>query len=478
MGEGAELPSDRTNRGSLGRGKEAPYRSSLALSGLFWGLLGLVLLAPLPFGSVHRVSWLALTAGVALLLLAWSVVALRRDLVHGLGSRLLGLSAGGFLLVLAWIAVQAASFTPQSLHHPVWAAAATLLDAPVSSAISLEPEATLSAGLRLAGYGAVFWLSFQLCRSRRRCHRAFVALGPAIAGYATYGLWAHLGGSGLVLWHEKQSYLDSLTGSYINRNSFATFLGIGLVVTTTLVLRYCVDLLQRHRSLRQVLLLSIGSWSYRTVVVFVAWCILLSALLLTNSRAGVVSTALAILTLFVLQLRSAAHGRGTLAIVAVVMVVFAGVFLAVSGEELWIRILTAEHESRFRIYAATLQAIAERPWLGTGFGTFEDAIQMWQGPESAGYVAKGHNSYLETAMELGVPAAILLTLAIAGPAIRCLVVAPSSSGRVGIPEAGVAATVLVGLHSTLDFSLQIPANAVVYAFVMGLAATRSLERAH
>ena len=41
------------------------------------------------------------------------------------------------------------------------------------------------------------------------------------------------------------------------------------------------------------------------------------------------------------------------------------------------------------------------------------------------------------------------------------------------PATGVAASVLVGLHATVDFSLQIPAVAILYAGIMGLACAQS-----
>ena len=39
----------------------------------------------------------------------------------------------------------------------------------------------------------------------------------------------------------------------------------------------------------------------------------------------------------------------------------------------------------------------------------------------------------------------------------------------GYPATGVAASVLVGLHAMLDFSLQLPAVAILYAGIMGIA---------
>jgi hypothetical protein len=79
-------------------------------------------------------------------------------------------------------------------------------------------------------------------------------------------------------------------------------------------------------------------------------------------------------------------------------------------------------------------------------------------------------------LELGVPAAMALNLAIALIAWRALR-AMSSRRRSRIYlTVGVSATVLVGLHSLVDFSLQIPAIAAAYAFIMGVTAAQAFRQ--
>jgi len=43
------------------------------------------------------------------------------------------------------------------------------------------------------------------------------------------------------------------------------------------------------------------------------------------------------------------------------------------------------------------------------------------------------------------------------------------------PAIGVAATILVAIHSFVDFSLQIPAVAFVYATIMGVAVAQAFS---
>jgi O-antigen ligase len=89
-----------------------------------------------------------------------------------------------------------------------------------------------------------------------------------------------------------------------------------------------------------------------------------------------------------------------------------------------------------------------------------------------------HNSYLELALALGVPAAALLMLALAAPFLRCLIGARDRRRDAVYPYIGVGATVLVAAHSAVDFSLQIPALAATYALIMAVAVAQSWRRAY
>ena len=84
-----------------------------------------------------------------------------------------------------------------------------------------------------------------------------------------------------------------------------------------------------------------------------------------------------------------------------------------------------------------------------------------------------HNTYLENAFELGIPAAAALVGAIGWLAWVCARSLRSRRRNALYPCLGVAATVLVGLHALLDFSLEIPAVAVTYAAILGVAFGRA-----
>ena len=86
---------------------------------------------------------------------------------------------------------------------------------------------------------------------------------------------------------------------------------------------------------------------------------------------------------------------------------------------------------------------------------------------------KAHNTYVEHLVELGVPATVLLYL---GPLLLfgyCLRGVFARRRERVFALVAVGATLLVGLHALVDFSLQIPAVAVTFAALLGLGVAQA-----
>jgi O-antigen ligase len=163
---------------------------------------------------------------------------------------------------------------------------------------------------------------------------------------------------------------------------------------------------------------------------------------------------------------------------AVIAIVAAGSLFALSmSGDLTVRRLqntSLDREIRDEVYARVIDAVQANPTLGTGYGTFESAFMVYKTRDLAGSAwDKAHNSYLELAMEVGVPAtaAILLVFAwLAGTFLYGLV---CRRRRRVYPALGLAALVLVAAHATVDFSLQIAGFTVCYALLTGVAWAQS-----
>ncbi len=442
---------------------------------IFWLLVGLVAIAPLPFASVQPWSWGLMACAAAGLLMAWGVKIVTGGQRPAVGIRKIGFILAPFGLAAGWAAVQAMPIAPDTLDHPMWTSAGAALGAALPGTVSLNPSETVSALARLLAYGVIFWLSLQHCRSRRRARQVFLALTLAGSAYATYGLAVEFSGARTVLWFDKAAYLNNLTSTFINRNSYATYAGLTLLcaigMSITLFSGGSGDHLSRRERIRGILDVVTGQgW-----MMLVACVVIATALLLSESRGGFLSASMAIVALVIAVGATRTAGlRHAVVVAAAVVGIGAALFLfsgGITAERL--ADTTIETEERATVYDLTAQAIGDRPLLGTGLGTFEQVFRIYRDERVHHVFDKAHNTYLEIALELGLPAASLLFLSVAALFARCVIGVRRRRKDVVYPCIGVAATVLIATHSLVDFSLQIPAVAATYALLMGAAVAQS-----
>lgn len=437
-------------------------------------LLVAVLLAPLPFGAVLPWTWalIGIYTGALLLLFGIRVIAKRQKVRIGL--RQLIWIAGPFGLAALWAALQVASFTPSAWHNPIWSATAASLGIPVPGSITISPFDTIGALSKLLIYGSVFWLSVQFARSSRRAELGLHALTLACGFYALYGLLNFGMGNRHILWFPKTAYFPDLTSVFVNRNNYATYAGLGLVCATVVIARRLGEATNAPSWRENVrrMLNALSGWETIWIVI---WAALFSALLLTHSRGGFVSTTIGLTAmLLVILISPAIEFRGLLIRLLPLLVLILG-FFAVGGQITSQRLRETEwnQEERHKVYELTADAIRANPWLGTGYGTFADVFQTYRTETMRLPYDLAHNTYLENGLELGVPAASLLVLTLAAAFVRCLIGLRVRTRDVGFPLLGVGATTLVGVHSLVDFSIEIPAIAITYAFILGLAVAQS-----
>ena len=143
---------------------------------IFWIFVGLIVLAPLPFGLVFELTQAFFACAVLSLVLAYCVLLLKEKNPPAVSVKSIWPETMGFFLVLGWGIVQLTSFTPESLHHPLWAEAGGFLGLELSGSISLARGSGFEAIMRLITYGAVFYLALQLGRDRKRAEHLLWAI--------------------------------------------------------------------------------------------------------------------------------------------------------------------------------------------------------------------------------------------------------------------------------------------------------------
>ncbi|MBL8673729.1 MAG: O-antigen ligase family protein [Rhodospirillales bacterium] len=457
---------------------------------LFWALTGLVCLSPLPLGSNRPLPWSVLALAVGIMLALWGIDRVRAVAGGGRMRRshrepaapattidraALGLAVG-FAVLFLWYVVQSSTAAPSVLHHPAWAEAAQALGIASSASPSLDPTASRTLAMKIFSYAGVFFLSLQLCRDRQRARFALWAIGLAGFGYALYGLVAKFGGFATILWFPKTAYVESVTSTFINRNSYATYAGLAVIAVLAPLLSEFRRIMRSSGGLIRLLVAVSEEATPAMYAGIAAVCAGLVAVILTGSRAGLMSLALGLAVFWTgMLLARDIRLRTWFAGFAIGAVALAGA-LTLSGEHLLKRVMDGGPESRGALYEVGRAAMAERPLAGHGLGTFGPAFNRANDGTARfeTYVDLAHNTYLELATEAGIPA-FLLSLALVGAVVGAGATGLFARGRGSAASiAAVAGAALVGAHAMVDFSVQMPAVAVTFMLMLGAAAAQAL----
>lgn len=435
-----------------------------------------VLLTPLPLGSVYPWSWGLLAVGIGVLLGAWCF-----RLLAGKAPLAVPLTAVWpillpFFLVVGWIIVQLLPVTPETWHHPAWLWPATAFNAAPRSRITVDPAETIAALTRLITYGAIFWLALQYGRERRAAQMMFKAVVLAAVGFSLYGLVVELTETRMILWFPKVTAIEELSSTFVNRNTFATYAGLALVCVSGLILARVDGRMANADDFTDSVDRGIDAIVARNSFLIAGWLLIASALLLTHSLGGIFSTGVALASLVALYI----HARGARREVVIGLAIAASVLLGaavVVGSAGWQtrfnQALWSQPDDRGKLARLALQGIEERPLLGSGYGTFETYFTHRRPPDMDARYTKAHNAYLENAVELGLPATAALVAIFVSIAVRTWRGARRRRRDAIYPCIGFSATVLVGVHSLLDFSLQIPAVTATYCLIAGIACAQA-----
>ena len=443
---------------------------------IFAALVALLVLAPLPFGSDRAWAASLIAMVVGLLLFAWGVfAAFSRD--HQPASlRPILPAVTLFVMVIVWAALQTVPFTPANWRHDLWIETESVLGIALAAPVSLDSAETWTATMRLLSYGGIFLLTFQLCMSTNRSERLVRMLIVMTLAYAGYGLVVASADLKTVLWYANDGAAAYLTSTFLYRNAFATFAALGLLCALAILFRPSMrrgDLDAGWRFATRAM----GDYFFaRRWTMMLACSVLFVAILMTHSRAGLGVTVIG--ACLFLAIMTWTRRRKRFVLVSIVVIGVAGmVMFAFGGGDTMDRMNRASSAASERadVYGRTIDAIAESPLTGVGYGTFANVFGMHRGELLRSPFLRAHNTYLENALELGVPAAAALVLAIGWIMIICVSSVLRHRRQAYLPCLGISATVLVGLHATVDYSLQIPAVAMAYAAILGAACAQSFR---
>ncbi len=332
---------------------------------------------------------------------------------------------------------------------------------------SVAAPDTIDAILRFIAYvliGLTAAVAFNTEISRRRF--AVVFVGGAVF-QAVYGSGEYLTGRQHIFAFVKKYYLDSATGTLINRNHFATLLAMALPLALTLATSR--ERPDGIRGWRDRLTRMTGGRALIRFYAMTATALIWMGLLLSHSRAGLLAALLGIATLLI-RLQAARTARWTFAIAGGVLFALLALELAQSPLERFaaLKVDLETKGGRFTVWHDASALVVARPLLGWGFGTFESAFPMVQSANIQSLYDHAHNDWLEWTIEGGI-----VTLASA-LVILILNLRPTMLTGDGLIEGVLvgcqSAIVAVAVHGLWDFSLRIPTVAIASATLVGLTA--------
>jgi O-antigen ligase len=201
------------------------------------------------------------------------------------------------------------------------------------------------------------------------------------------------------------------------------------------------------------------------------------SVVLTGSRSGLASLIVALAFLALAVWRSTPGGRSRVAALGFLGVLVVG-GLAWGGADILLERFArapAELEGRFAAWRDTRAIIGDFPWFGTGLGTYGQAMLVYQTGDRTSMYVQAHNDYLQVMAEggllVGIPVLVVFGLIASGIRRRL------SSGQddrltAWIRLGAIAGLLGVAAQSFVEFSLQMPGNAVLFVVLMAIALHR------
>lgn len=421
------------------------------------------------FGGVHFLT--AASCGAACLLVA-AIARPRigRGATRNVDRALLVLTA---LVLAQLIPMPAALLGLLSPHRVELTSSIALAPEPSSGmqAISIRPFATAWAAVVAGSAVLVFWLARTLFNRGgvRQTVRGICTIGMAVSILAI----AQAATAGRrIYWTFPTDNEGPLPfGPFINRNHFATW----IVMAVPLCFGYIAARSDRD-SFAAARPLSPRARVARLLDGRNLWLIacgaaMIAALLVSLSRSGIAALgAASALTLLATRSRADTSRYQWFAVAAVAAAgaaVFWSDLTAVADR---VAQASTAIEGRLRIWRETVPIVRDFWLTGTGAGTYQTAMLLYQQSDRLWYFNQAHNQYLQLAAEGGlllVAPAALAAVTYMGEAAQRL--RDDRSGMFWIRSAALCGLGAAALQSVWETGLTMPANAVLAGVLAALA---------
>ncbi len=412
----------------------------------------------LAFGTVHTWALAAFQLSAGLVVAFWMADAWRTGALRLSRSFLQAPLAAFVLLGL----VQLLPLGTGSVEN----IAAGGLSVEPTRALSFDPYATRLVIIQALALFVYFAAALAFVDSPRRLRlvvRVIVVFGFVLA---LFGLMQYFLNPYVIYWVREPKQAQPF-GPYINRHHFAGYMELALAMPLGLLFSGAID---RDR---------VPLYAFFTLIMSVA-------LVMTNSRGGIISLVAEILFLVVIAAgvgRESGREVGGRVRAAAARVAFAFALLVTlflfalysGGEQSLSRLVGSINDAdpttgRAHFWKGAVEIIKDHPLLGTGLGSFSAVYPRYDTGNGAYRLEQAHNDYLQIVSDGGIVAALLGLVFVA-------VLFRQGFARLHSRDKfrrGVALGALTGcagvlVHSLFDFTLHTTANALLFLLLAALA---------
>jgi O-antigen ligase len=438
-----------------------PRLADLLSKAVFGALVGLIVIAAIPYGTVEPWWKAAFVCAV----FALCIVAIVECLASG-ANRIAG---GAVLLPML-------AFSVLALAQTLSLGSSEIAGVPIWNTISADPFQTRFFALQLLALTVCLALLYRYAASERRIRILIYTVLAVAVTSAVFGILRQSTqqqtGFLLPLLKQNQGY-----GQFINKNHFAILMEMAFGLGLGIVLAGGV---KRERMMLYLALL------------FPIWI----ALVLANSRGGILAMLAQVLVAALLV----SSGRDerlpgimqsdalrAVLIVALFFGVLIGAFwvggdrlasnFEAAGSELSAGESTSrEGASRNEIWRASLKMFAAHPFLGVGMGGYWIGITAYHRAPGTMTPQEAHNDYLEILSSGGVVGfAIFVWFAVMVIRRAGQNFLADTGFKHAVRFGAVLGITGVAAHSLVDFGLHITVNALIFLVLIMMATGRISE---
>lgn len=435
--------------------EQTKLRHTLANRLAFLTICVAVVLTTLAYGTVHYWALATFALSAAGMICFWCVdgVVLRsvRLSRNALQWPLLGMIVLGLIQLL-----------------PLRAADNAGLPLSPARTLSLDPYATRLVLVQITALLIYFVATLIFSDTPRRLRTIVRTI--TIFGFllAMFGLTQSFTTDGTRVYWFRQLTQSTAFGPFINRHHFAGYMELAIALPLGLLFSGAIE-------------------SYKRPLYAFAAMMMGVALIMTNSRGGIISLAAEILFVVVVAGPGLRHGerrpraarirsallRAGLAFGLIAVLI--GGTIAVGGSGVFTRLLGTVNADdpttgRAHFWSVTLDVIKAYPIVGSGLGSFSVIYTRYDSRNGFYRLEQAHNDYLQTLADGGILGGIL------GLAFLMILFGKGFTRREtddkfrrGVATGALAGCFAVLIHSFFDFTLHTTSNALLFLILAALA---------